>query len=124
MITKGYYCSMSKNVKWFKSALRHMLNKTSMTQRELAELSHIKQPQINRLLNSPEHSGSVETLENIAEAFNFNLPDFLLLGRSICEPDATAPPSPEVAKYLTKARKVLEGPKAHMVKDLLNLIEP
>lgn len=114
---------MHDEVKWFQVALSKNLYNHGITERELAGKVDISQAQINRIKNDSS-GGSIKTQIAIARVFNYTLPDFLNYGRSLCEPNFDPPPAPEVAQYLDKARKLLEGPKANVVKEFISALSP
>lgn len=111
---------MANEIKWLKAAFSKLAYDSGLTQYELADKVGVSQPQINRLLNPKNEFGRLETWIQIAAAFKMDLIQLLNYGRSLSEAVSEAPPSPEVAGYLEKARAALEGPEAELFKQMIN----
>ena len=116
---------MVNEIKWLKAAFARKFNESGLNQRQFGDLVGLSQAHVNRLLNSPKDAGPVEVWGRIAAALGYDLARFIDYGRSLCEPDQDAPPSPEVDLYLKRARAVLEtgGDRADTLRKLINIIK-
>lgn len=111
----------------FRKALESHLSHGS--QKAIANKSGLTLSKVNKIVTS-ELKGSEDDRRVIAAALGYpgrRYEDFLDLGRrALGLPVARKdpPPAPEVAEYLDKARKLLEGPKANVVKEFISALSP
>lgn len=95
-------------------------------QKEIVYESGVPQSTISSII-AGRRAGTEEQRRAIAAALGYQYEAFLDIGRkALGLPVArkSSPPSPEVAGYLDKARKLLEGPKANVVKEFISALDP
>ena len=103
-------------------AALNAINQQHGDQTAVAKATGLTPQKINNMLAGIRKSTEDER-RAIAAFYKHSYQSFLNIGRAALGlPLAakTAPPSPEVAEYLTKARKVLEGPEAELFKGMVD----